>query len=170
MDFKNNAGLFGIFSMTVFDHASGKPVRVLSVTKKNKITNEGRVNLLTLYAKPTYDVDAKRLGHLRVGTNNANASVNDTESTITRVWDSPQFVWGSTGDSRIIVDPTRYIINISAVFPQGAENAFAGVCEAGVMTNDLLTLYARQTHPPVDKGVTMSITYNWQLGLLLQAE
>lgn len=165
MRIKNNIRLFGNFKMTVHDHASGKPEKVFSVTKKNQITDQGRQNLLHLFAPDPAVVTAdKRLGRLIAGEDGTPPTVNNTRAGFTDVWTSDAFTYGD--ELTIESAGAEFYINIEITIPEG-EAAGYTLREAGIVTADDAVLYARQIHNPIAVSATMSITYNWQLGMSL---
>jgi hypothetical protein len=167
MNAKDGITLFGNFSLTVHDHSTGSPVKVFSVTKKNQITNEGRLNLLHLFAPdPAIVFAEKRLGKLIAGSSPLRPTPNDTISGWgVPVWESPALNYGTT----VEVENSSFTINVTATIEAGDLPDGTVLCEAGLVTADDSALYARQIHTDIIIGADMSVTYNWQLGMALQS-
>jgi len=168
---RNNVGLRGDFGMQVFDVSSGTPRRTLRIQKKNQITNDGRTALLNLMgigdsAAPVWtDVQRdKRIWSLSVGTNATPPVVTDTLATMTAVWnDSFTF---PTECQIVATPPNTYYLSISKTLPAVSAADGSTLAEAGILTYDN-SLYARQIHSPILKTSTMTIQYDWQLGITI---
>lgn len=175
---KQSVALFGNFLMQVFDHSSGKPKRILRWHRKNQITNEGRVALLTLMC-PYGVADGQLINSIWsfvVGTNATPPTIDDTLATMTPVWTSAlSFIGGEC--TVVTTPPNSYYLAISKTL--GSEDANdSTITEAGIFTRgddpDPLVavgrkLYARQTHTGLEKTAAMTVQYDWQLGLTIQS-
>lgn len=155
--------LYGIFGFTVYEHKSGAPVKVFSVLKKNQITNSGRLLVLNLLANPaTLSVD-NQIGRLYVGTNATPPTMLDTVVTMHDV-EQLDLVYGVD----ITLDSPGFLLSVMKELAP-AEAVGSTLTEAGIVTMDDSTLYARQIHSPIIKTGTMTVTYTWQLGVSIQA-
>jgi hypothetical protein len=182
MKFNSDIKLWGNLGVTVYDHSTGAPVKVFSVTKKNQITREGQRLLLHLLGDQGYDVyypsvsvptniASRRLGFVIVGNTATAADKTDTKATFnggdTPIWTSDAF---SRSVGNITFEPSadpgseqHILIQVSS-----ASSEIDGqICEAGIVTADGEILYARQIFTPILMGRNMSITFNWQLGMTL---
>lgn len=184
MNLKDGAGLFGIFDMSVYDIRNGKRQRIRHVHKRNQITNQGREALLDLMRPETNtpllgnpdDLQREsKIWSLSVGTYATPPTINDTDATMTQVWRS-QFALAEC--QVVVIAPNQYYLQIGKVLPSTpcSANGYT-LTEAGVFTrgdsDDPVTslgrkLYARQVHPPIIKTATMTIEYDWKLGITIQ--
>jgi len=174
-------GLFGIFDMKVYDIRDGKRKRIRHIHKRNQITNQGREGLLNLMRPETNspgDPDTlqrqNKVWSLSVGTNATPPTINDDDTTMTQVWRSE---FNPFSECQVVVaPPDLFLLQIGKILP---ETAAVGqvLTEAGVFTrgdaDDPYTavgrgLYARQTHPAITKTATMTIEYDWKLGITIQ--
>ncbi len=185
-----NAALWGDFGLQVFDHSTGVPQRKLRIRKKNQITNQGRIALLNLmrpgpYATAADPTDAavqleNRVWSLAVGTNNTPPTINDDDTTMSQAWISSFFFPVPSGGSEctiVATPPNSYYLSVSKTLATGDANGYT-LTEAGIFTrgdNDNpssavgQSLYARQIHSPIIKTSSMSIQYDWQLGITIQS-
>lgn len=182
MKFNSDIKLWGNLGVTVYDHSTGTPVKMFSVTKKNQITLEGQRLLLHLLGDQGYDVyypdsinptdiTARRLGYVIVGNTSTLADKTDDRAHFNggadSLWQSQPF---SKDDGNIIFEPSaipgaeqHILIQVSS-----AVGEITGqICEAGITTADDEVLYARQIFTAITMGPGMSITFNWQLGMTL---
>jgi len=185
---QTDAGLWGDFGVQVFDVSSGTPRRILNIRKKNQITNDGRAALLALMGTgepgtppisggtlSTADETrrANQIWSIAVGTNPTTPTVTDTLTTMTPVWNQP-FTFAS---ECVIVatPPNSYYLNISKTLGTTDANG-STLVEAGILTrgdddtpasSTTKALYARQVHSPIVKTSTMTIQYDWQLGITI---
>lgn len=168
---RNNVGLWGDFGMQVFDVSGETPRRMLRIRKKNQITNDGRTALLNLMgigdsAAPLWtDVQRdNRIWSLSVGTNPTPPVVVDTLSVMSVVWnDSFTF----PAECQIVATPPNtYYLAISKTLPAVSAADGNTLSEAGILTYDN-SLYARQIHSPILKTSTMTIQYDWQIGITI---
>jgi len=170
--------LFGSFGMKVFDVRSGRPELIFRWVRKNQVTNQGRTALLELMC-PFGITDASinnQIWSFEVGTNNTPPSIDDDETTMTAVFTSNLSF--SSGECVIVAtSPNSYYLAISKSVGTGDANG-STLTEAGIYTrgddpDPLLAtgrrLYARQVHSPIIKTGTMTIVYDWQLGILIQS-
>jgi hypothetical protein len=170
--------LYGDFGMRVFDHRSGFPVQVLHWRKRNQITNQGRLAQLTLMC-PAADLVGQtlnRIWSLSVGTNAIPPSIDDDDTTMTIAWTSA-LDYGAGECTIVATPPNSYYLAISKTLGLGDANG-STLSEAGIFTrgnnNDPAVavgrkLYARQVHSPVLKTLTMTVLYEWQLGVTIQS-
>jgi hypothetical protein len=162
---KSGIALFGDFSMRVYDMVDGERQLVLRFQKRNQITNNGRDVILRLLRPEgaPHLVEDYQLGKLTVGTNNATPTVNDTLATINSVWtDSFELE-----ECEVVSGASEgFYIQISKSMPM-EEGVGDEICEAGVLTKGDI-LYARQVFSPIVKTATMSIQFDWQLGVTIQ--
>ena len=183
-----DAGLWGDFGVQVFDVSSGVPKRVLRIRKKNQITNDGRAALLALMGTgaegtppasggtlTAYDETrrANQIWSIAVGTNPTTPTVTDNLTTMTTVWNEP-FTFPSEC-AVVAVPPNSYYLNISKTLGT-TEAVGSTLVEAGVLTrgdddtpasSTTKALYARQVHSPIVKTSTMTVQYDWQLGITI---
>jgi hypothetical protein len=178
-----DVGLWGDFGMQVFDVSSGTPQRILRIRKKNQITNDGRTALLNLMGvggtAGTPDDAAvitqreNRIWSLAVGTNPTAPTVTDDLLTMTVVWNSA-FSFPSEC-SIVATPPSSFYLDISKTLGVGSANG-STLTEAGILTrgddddpasSTTKSLYARQIHSPILKTATMTIQYDWQLGITI---
>ena len=180
---RTDIGLWGDFGMQVFDVSSGTPKRILHIRKHNQITNEGRAALLNLMGAGgitgTLDDAAvilqreNRIWSLAAGTNPVAPTVTDNLSIMTVVWNS---AFTFPAECAIVATPpSNYYLAISKTLGIADANG-STLTEAGILTrgdNDTpassttKALYARQIHSPILKTSTMTIQYDWQLGITI---
>ncbi len=175
---RTDAGLWGDFGMQVFDHRTGVPKRILRIRKKNQITNGGRealLNLLGIGNGASYLTvqEENKLWSLSVGTNTTPPTVTDTTAVMSVVW-ADRFIFPA--ECQIVATPPNsYYLAISKALGTTEANG-STLTEAGIFTrgdNDDATLstnktlYARQIHSPILKTSTMTIQYDWQLGITI---
>lgn len=175
---KESVALFGDFRMTVIDHSSGKPRVKLRWRKRNQITNEGRTALLVLMCPfgVTDGQEINKIWSLSVGTNTAPPAIDDTVATMTPVW-TDALNFGAGECTAIATLPNSFYLDISKTLPSTAANgntlAEAGIFTRGDDDDPLLALgrklYARQVHSPIIKVSSMTIQYDWQLGITIQS-
>jgi len=183
-----NAGLWGDFGIQVFDVSSGTPKRILRVRKRNQITNSGRAALLALMGSgetgtppttgtaPTVgDLDRRenQIWSLAVGTNATTPTVTDELSNMTVVWNDP---FSFDSECTIVsTPPNSYYLSISKTLGTSSANG-STLVEAGILTrgddddpasSTTKALYARQVHTPIEKTATMTVQYDWQLGITI---
>lgn len=161
---KSAVGLYGNFGFRVYDNASGVDKLVLRVCKKNQITNQGREGLLELMNNldSDYTIDS-----FSVGTDATPPTILDTDATM-----GPTIVWSSSltaGVERVVVatPPNSFYVSITKTLTTGDANGYT-LTEAGIFMA-AGGLYARQIHSPIEKTNTMTIQYDWQLGLTIQS-
>ena len=170
--------LFGEFLMRVYDHSGGTKRLVRRWWRKNQITNEGRVALLTLmcpYGVPSGQ-EINQIWSFAVGTNNTPPTVDDTVATMTAVWTS-QLDFSGGECTVVATPPNSYYLAISKILG-GPDANGSTLTEAGIFTrgdaDDPLVavgrkLYARQVHSPIIKVASMTVQYDWQLGITIQS-
>lgn len=175
---KRSVGLYGDFKLRVFDHSEKEPRLVFRWAKKNQITNEGRVALLTLMC-PFGIPDGQsinRIWSFAVGTNAVPPTVDNTVSTMTSVFTSV-LAFGGGECTIVAVPPNSYYLAISKTLTSADANG-STLVEAGIFTrgdNDVPAsaagrkLYARQVHTPIEKVASMTVQYDWQLGITIQS-
>lgn len=173
--------MFGIFDMKVYDTRNGIRKQIRHVHKRNQITNQGRTALLDLMRPETNNPGApddlqreRKIWSLSVGTNAIPPTINDDDTTMVQVWRS-QFL-PLAECQVVVVPPNQYLLQISKILPTTAAVGQV-LAEAGIFTrgdnDDPYTaigrmLYARQVHPPIPKTGTMTIEYDWKLGISIQ--
>lgn len=165
--------LFGNFRMRVYDRSK----KILDWKKRNQITNQGRETILILLCpfgvSGTPDAQTEhRIWSLAAGTNGTPTAISDDDGTMIAVWTSAlNFVGAECVVSA--TPPNSFYLQISKILPL-AEAVGSELKEAGIFTrgDDIdpaiavgRKLYARQVHTPIIKTATMSIQYDWQLGV-----
>jgi hypothetical protein len=172
------AALYGNFQMRVYDHVGGVPHLRYRWRKLNQITNQGRTALLTLMC-PFNVPDGQsinRIWSFEAGTNATPPSIDDDETTMTTVWTSA-LNFGSGECVVVTSPPNEYYLAISKTLGLGDANG-STLREAGIYTrgdnDDPLVavgrkLYSRQVHSAIEKVGTMTVQYDWQLGITIQS-
>ena len=173
--FQDSPELFGIFGMKVYDVRNGKRICVRRVLKKNQITNQGRRALLELMRPVTFGVNQtiRQIFSLSVGTNSTPPTINDDDATMAQVWRNELVL----SECEVVATaPNLFLLQIGKILPE-TDAVGQVLTEAGIFTRGTLAdpytsadrwLYARQTHPPITKTITMLIEYNWKLGVSIQ--
>jgi len=179
--------LYGDFGLKVYDSIQGRRQLVLEFKKRNQITNQGREALLSLMRPPEfssgapYTVPRPTQGEnviwaLAVGTNGTPPTIADTETTMAIVWQEA-FDFGNGECSLVLSPPNSYHLSISKLLPASTTANGTTITEAGIFTrgdNDDPTattgrkLYARQKFTPITKTSTMTIQFEWLLGITVQ--
>jgi len=181
MGFKDSLELFGIFDMKVYDIRDGKRKRIRHIHKRNQITNQGREVLLDLMRPETNNPgdpgslqEQSKIWSLSVGTNDTPPTINDDDTTMVQVWKSAFVPFSEC--QVIATPPNLFLLQIGKTLPQTSAVG-STLTEAGVFTRgddddpDVASgrrLYARQIYPPIIKTVTMTIEYDWKLGITIQ--
>jgi hypothetical protein len=168
---QSNIKLYGRFDLKV--HEKGE--LVYRYQKKNQITNEARLALLQLLQpvdSPTLQTD-NAIWSFEIGVNPAPTSILDTASTVNTAW---REVF-NPGECVVVNNPPNdFMLSITKVVPEEAAVGME-ICEAGIFTrgdNDDPALssgrklYARQRFSPTIKTMVMSLTIEWQLGIILE--
>lgn len=170
--------MYGHLTMHVYDMKRGKRERVYTVTKRNQITNLGREVLLECLAGDLNDAEWNTLWSLSVGTGTTPAVASQTQL------DTPVWTGELSGAERVYA-PSLHEVNIIKEVPAGEATGYT-VTEAGLFTKGQYDnptaagggawealngrrMYARQTVPAFLKGATMSVIFDWKLGLTVQA-
>jgi hypothetical protein len=168
------AQLYGHIEVSVFDAARGGK-RIYHVKKRNQVVNSGRqavLEMLTQYATGSpgqQNPEYNQIWSLGVGTDGTPPAVNQTNlgaEVLTKVFARPTEVL-------YVPDPT-FEIHCSMTFATTEANDPSPLQEVGlftrgnnddpyVATNRLL--YARQTFSPFVKTNTMTVVFNWILGM-----
>jgi len=172
--------LFGIFDIRVYEHRDGVKQQLRHIHKRNQITNQGREALLDLMRPETNDPVTpdvlqreSKIRSLSVGTNATPPTINDDDSTMVQVWKGE---FALTECQVVVVPPDIFLLQVSKTLPTTAAVGQV-LTEAGIFTRgtdddpNLATgrrLYARQVHPPIIKSGTMTIEYDWKLGITIQ--
>ena len=185
MKFSDSAGLWGVFTMRVYDVRDGQKKFFRRICKKNQIVNEGRQTLLELMAPPLpgapvppypeYQYE-RQLWSLSAGTNATPPTINNDVNTMVEAW---QHAFSDPECTVVAVAPNDFYVHVNVTMP-GIGGAAAGtlLTEAGIFTrgdDDVpgsalgRRLYARQTHPIIEKTDTMVIEYDWRLGISIQS-
>jgi hypothetical protein len=168
------AQLYGHIEVSVFDAARGGK-RVYHVKKKNQVVNTGRqavLEMLTQYvagspgqSNPEYN----QIWSLGVGTDGTPPTVNQValgSEVLTKELARPTEVL-------YVPDPT-FEIHCSKTFGTTEANDPSPLQEVGLFTrgdnNDPYVaanrfMYARQTFSPFVKTSTMTVVFNWILGM-----
>ena len=175
---RNNVALYGDFEMRVFDHSSGSPRQVRRWRKRNQITNQGRTALLVLMC-PFGVTDGQLINSIwsfEAGTNATPPTIDDDETTMTSVWTS-NLNFGVGECSVVTAPPNDFYLAISKTLGLGDGNG-STLQEAGIYTrgdddDPLISvgrkLYSRQVHSPIIKVGTMTVQYDWKLGITIQS-
>jgi len=173
--YKDSAQLYGRIEVSVFDEAKGGK-RVYHVKKQNQIVNTGRqavLEMLTQYPtgspgqqNPEYNA----IGFLGVGTDGTPPTVNQTAlgaDVLTKQLVPP-------GQVLYVPAPT-FEIHCTMTFSTAEANDPSPLQEVGLFTrgdnaSDFYTsantlMYARQTFSPFVKTSTMTVVFNWYLGM-----
>lgn len=168
------AQLYGRIEVSVFDAARGGK-RIYHVKKRNQVVNTGRqavLEMLTQYGtgspgqqNPNYN----QIWSLGVGTDGTPPTVNQTAlgaEVLTKILTRPTEVL-------YVPDPT-FEVHCSMTFDTTEANDPSPLQEVALFTrgddddpyvaaNRLL--YARQTFSPFVKTNTMTVVFNWILGM-----
>lgn len=166
--------LYGHIEVSVFDESRGGK-RIYHVKKKNQVVNTGRqavLEMLTQYGSgspgqqfPAYN----QIWSLGVGTDGTPPTVNQTDlgaEVLTKVFSRPTEVL-------FVPDPT-FEIHCSMTFDTTEANDPSPLQEVALFTrgdNDdpyiaaNRLMYARQTFSPFVKTNTMTVVFNWILGM-----
>ena len=175
---KNNTVLYGDFEMRVFDHSGGSPKLLRRWRKRNQITNQGRTSILELQC-PFGITDGQLINSIwsfEVGTNATSPTIDDDETTMTSVWVSQLNF--SAGECAIVTTlPNDFHLAISKTLGLGDGNGStlqeAGIYTRGDAVDPLVAvgrkLYSRQVYSPIIKAATMTVQYDWQLGVTIQS-
>ena len=176
----NNVLLYGDFGMRVYQHGPEGPECVLRFQKRNQITNEAREALLTLLVPAgATDQEQNQIWSFGIGTDATPPTVLDTDATM-----DPTIVWRSNlvgaEKSTVILPPNSFYVAISKTLGTGDANG-STIAEAGIFTQGDISggddpttstgkkLYARQIFTAIPKTSTMSIQFDWRLGINIQA-
>jgi hypothetical protein len=182
---QDNIALFGDFTMKVYDQVNGENKLVRKFTKRNQITNQGREALLQLmrpldlgaspYVTPAPSQGENLIWSLAVGTNSDPPAITDTETTMDIQWQEAFNFAG--GECEVItIPPNDFHLAITKILPASVLDGVTLV-EAGILTrgddNDPTIalgrkLYARQKYSPIIKTSTMTIQFEWLLGITIQ--
>ena len=171
---RDHAELYGHIEVSVFDAAKNGR-RVYHVKKRNQVVNTGRqavLEMLTQYAtgsagqqNPNYN----QLWSLGVGTDGTPPTVSQTDlgsEVLTKAFTRPTEVL-------YVPDPT-FEIHCSMTFATTEANDPSALQEVALYTrgdnDDPYTalnrlMYARQTFSPFVKTSTMTVVFNWVLGM-----
>jgi len=180
--YREGLELYGHFSVSVYDVKRGKRQRIRRFTKKNQITDLGRIIHLELFGQwvggtvTQANPDKNSLYSIWLGTDGTPPSAGDTQ-VIAPVHKAGLFDGlGNPYFNVLVTDP--YEIWINRVFDPGDITPGLVLAEAGLYSKgDGLPLigadpnrrlYARQTHPSFEITPTMSVTYDWRLGMTVQ--
>ena len=172
--------LYGHLTMHVYDVKNGKRERLYTVTKRNQITNLGRYVLLECLAGEAEVLNNQNtIWSLSIGTGGTPAAAEQTQ-LITPVWSG-----GLTPGSELVYSPSNFEVNIIKEVPAGQADeqviAEAGLFTRGEYDDEVAAgvgtweeipgrrMYARQTVPSFTKSASMSVTFDWKLGLTVQA-
>lgn len=179
------AGLYGRMTVTVYDEG----VKVYRCVKMNQITDKGRESVLELLAQilpaaippavgipqanPTYN----KIWSLSVGED-PTPPASTQIALLSPVWTSALDI---PAERQYI--PSLFEIYVHKEIPAGTATG-AVLAEAGIFTRGSLDepapgdawetiqhrrMYARQIFPAITKGATMSIVFDWHLGMTIQA-
>jgi len=178
--FCDQGGLYGHFRMRVYDVApDGNRTLRFRFAKKNQITNDGRLTVLGLLSQVAGGAGVRgnpeygQIWSLSVGDSSIPPASSQT-NLISHVWTDALL------PAERLYTPGSYQLNIhKAVLPGTATGStFA---EAGLFTRGSLAvpappgapwstipdrlMYARQIFPSFVKGLTMSVVFDWTLGM-----
>ena len=158
--------LYGRMTVTVFD----KGVRQYSCTKMNQITDDGRKNVLQLLAWQSHP-EYRQIWSLSVGdgTTPPAASQQDLIDPLLSLQLSSSELTYVDALYELHVHKeieanvgTGYVLSEAGIFTRGNADLPADVTTGRYM-------YARQIFPPITKAATMSIVFDWHLGMTVQA-
>lgn len=172
---RDTAQLYGRIEVSVFDEARGGK-RVYHVKKRNQIVNTGRqavLEMLTQYGTgspgqvhPEYNA----LWYLGVGTDGTPPTVNQTalgSDVLTKPLARPSEV--------LYVPAPTFEIHCQMTFATTEANDPSPLQEVGLFTrgddgldfysSSNTLMYARQTFSPFVKTNTMTVVFNWYLGM-----
>lgn len=171
---RDAATLYGRIDVSVFDAARGGK-RIYHVKKKNQIVNTGRqavLEMLTQYSGGTpgqQNPEYNQLWSLGVGTDGTPPTVSQTSlgaEVLTKVLPRPGGV--------LYVPAPTFEIHCSMTFTTTEANDPSPLQEVALFTrgdnddpyvaSDRL-MYARQTFSPFIKTSTMTVVFNWYLGM-----
>jgi len=176
----DQGGLYGHFRMRVYDVApDGSRTLRFRFAKKNQITNDGRLTVLGLLSQNALGTPVQanpkygQIWSLSVGTSNIPPASSQS-SLIASVWTSALL------PAERLYNPGSYQLNIHKEVPPG-EATGAIFAEAGLFTRGSLAaptpgypdweliperlMYARQIFSSFKKGATMSVVFDWTLGM-----
>ncbi len=169
--------LYGQFQVAVYDVKTGE--RKFRYAHTNQITDAGRdcvVDLLGQYSGGTtyqQNPDYNQIWSLGVGTDNTPATRFDT-SLGAQTWIGALNL--VSGERRVDNDPVFEVV-INKTLPPGAVPDYTMLTEAGLFTRgnhddptiaNFMRLYARQVHPTVEIIGTLTVVYDWRLGVTVQ--
>ncbi len=176
--------LFGHLTVTAYNvnPKSGSRERLFRVSKRNQITNDGRICNLEMLAQltppgatPIYNPYWNQIWSLGVGTD-ATPAMSTQTALLAPVWNGQLII-----PTERVYNPALFDINVLKEVPVGDATGSI-LAEAGLFTRGQLDtpattweaipdrrMYARQTYSPFEKGASMSVTYDWHLGLTVQS-
>ena len=180
--------LFGHLTVTAYNvnPKSGSRERLFRISKRNQITNDGRICNLEMLAQlnptgafptPIYNPYWNQIWSLGVGIDGTPA-MSTQSALLSPVWNGQLII-----PTERVYNPALFDINVLKELPVG-EATGSILAEAGLFTRGQLDapvspdpwegiadrrMYARQTHSPFEKGSSMSVTYDWHLGLTVQS-
>jgi len=174
------AGLYGRMTVTAYDEG----VKVYRCVKMNQITDKGRESVLELLAQvlpatgiPQTNPEYNKLWSLSVGEDPTPPASTQT-ALLSPVWTDALAIPAE----RLYV-PSLFEIHVHKEIPAGTATG-AVLAEAGIFTRGSRSapdpgdawetilhrrMYARQIFPAITKGATMSIVFDWHLGMTIQA-
>lgn len=171
---RDAARLYGHIEVSVFDAALNDK-RIYHVKKKNQVVNTGRqavLEMLTQYptgSQGQQNPEYNQLFSLGVGTDGTPPTVNQTSlgaEVLTKVFTRPTEVL-------YVPDPT-FEVHCSMTFSTLEANDPSALQEVGLFTRgdnvnpyaaSYRLMYARQTFSPFIKTATMTVVFNWILGM-----
>jgi hypothetical protein len=180
--FLDQGGLYGHFYMRVYDVAlDGSKTLRFRFAKKNQITNNGRLTVLGLLSQVALGTPVQahpeygQIWSLSVGDSNIPPASSQT-SLVSPVWTGALDV--ALGERAY--NPGSYQLNIHKEVPPGTATG-STFAEAGLFTRGSLAaptpgyptweviperlMYARQIFSSFVKGLTMSVVFDWTLGM-----
>jgi hypothetical protein len=183
-DMASAGRLYGNITITAYDIVRGKKKCVYRVTKRNQITDDGRLINVELLAQLTTGTGPQsnpawnQLWSLSIGEDATPAAAVQT-ALVAPVWSS-QLVLPTERD----VVPSLFEVKVLKTVPAG-EATGSNLREVGLFTRGIQDapnptypswemipsrrMYARQTYSEIIKTPTMVVTYNWRLGLVVKA-
>jgi hypothetical protein len=182
MQVKDSGKLYGNLSVRVYDvKPDGSRELLWRVAKKNQITDRGRLNVLQLLAQDAAGLPVQvdplkgQIWSLGVGDSTIPPSSVQT-GLISPVWNGALTI----PTERAYV-PALYELQISkevaAGTATGSTFAEAGLFTRGDEDSPIIApdwesivnrvMYARQIFSPFVKGLTMSVVFDWTLGMTI---
>jgi len=176
--------LYGNLKVMVYDNVGGKKKLLFRIQKRNQIVDDGRLINLELLAQlpsgstPQANPEWNQIWSLGVGESSVPAAASQT-GLISPVWNDALVI---PAEREYV--PGLYEIVVLKEVPAGeATNAIfaeVGLFSRGELDAPDITyptwesipnrrMYARQTFTTFEKTATMSVTFDWHIGLTVAA-